>query len=319
MSTPFRDAAGIPVNPRVPVLTYSPVPFAVPGRPVPLEIKVSAPATGLGLPVILLSHGHGSSNYISSLYGYGPLVDFWAAHGFVVIQPTHLDATMLALREAQDPDAPLYSRSRVEDMHYLLDHLDVIEATVPGLAGRIDPTRIAAAGHSLGGHTVGMLLGQTAGNPDGTRLNQADDRIKAGVLFAPPGLGRDVAEFAGTHYPIVGTTEFGGMTTPALIVAGDQDANPMFSARSDWRSDAYRLSPAPKCLLTVFGAGHMLGGISSWDAAETTDENPERVAMIRALAWAYLRSQLFPGDTSWADAQTALEASAEPLGRVESK
>jgi predicted dienelactone hydrolase len=62
----------------------------VPGRAVQVEAKVSAPETGSGLPVILLSHGHGRSVF-SSMLGYGPLVDFWAAHGFAVIQPTHLD------------------------------------------------------------------------------------------------------------------------------------------------------------------------------------------------------------------------------------
>jgi predicted dienelactone hydrolase len=31
----------------------------------------------------VFSHGFGSS-----LDGYGPLADFWAAHGFVVIQPS---------------------------------------------------------------------------------------------------------------------------------------------------------------------------------------------------------------------------------------
>ncbi|MFC4504694.1 MULTISPECIES: hypothetical protein [Streptomyces] len=37
------------------VSTYSPVVFDVPGRPVPLELKVSAPSAGSDLPVILLS------------------------------------------------------------------------------------------------------------------------------------------------------------------------------------------------------------------------------------------------------------------------
>ena len=40
---------------------------------------------GSGLPVILLSHGHGPSNNLSSLNGYAPLANLWAAHGFAVI------------------------------------------------------------------------------------------------------------------------------------------------------------------------------------------------------------------------------------------
>ena len=43
-------------------------------------------------------------------------------------------------------------------MTHILDQLDVIERTVPQLAGRIDPTKIALAGHSLGGSVVWALL-----------------------------------------------------------------------------------------------------------------------------------------------------------------
>ncbi|MFB5673792.1 hypothetical protein ACE3NQ_20155 [Paenibacillus terreus] len=108
MSKPFTEAAGIPVSDPTPVMTFSPVVLSVPGRIVDLQIKVSAPSTGSNLPVILLSHGHGPSNFLSSFHGYGPLANFWAAHGFVVIQPTHLDSKMLGLRESDNPEASLY-------------------------------------------------------------------------------------------------------------------------------------------------------------------------------------------------------------------
>ena len=58
-----------------------------PDRPVPLEVRVSAPAAGTNLPVVVFSHGNGWN-----LDGYSPLTAFWASHGFVVIQPTHLDS-----------------------------------------------------------------------------------------------------------------------------------------------------------------------------------------------------------------------------------
>ncbi|MET8862801.1 hypothetical protein ABZW11_07570 [Nonomuraea sp. NPDC004580] len=53
-------------------------------------------------------------------------------------------------------------------------------------------------------------------------------------------------------------------------------------------------------------AEHRLGGISTFHAAETTDENPDRVAAVRALIWAYLRSELYPGDPAWTLATEAL-------------
>ncbi len=202
MSTPFTEAGGIPVADPTPVTTFSPVVLPVPGRAVDLRLKVSAPATGSDLPVILLSHGHGPSNFVSSLHGYGPVVDFWAARGFVVLQPTHLDSMALGLREADDPDAPLYWRSRAEDMRFVLDHLDDVEAAVPGLGGRLDRSRIAAVGHSMGGHTVGMLCGLRVTDPaDGSEVDLADDRVKVGVLMAPPGRGEDLAATASELYP----------------------------------------------------------------------------------------------------------------------
>jgi fermentation-respiration switch protein FrsA (DUF1100 family) len=253
------------------------------------------------------------------MLGYGPLVDFWASHGFAVIQPTHLDSGMLGLREAADPDAPLYPRSRAEDMRHILDGLDEIEEAVPGLAGRLDRSRIAVAGHSLGGHTACVLLGMRFVDPiDGSVVDLKDGRVTSGVVLAAPGNG-ELSEWASKNYPVLRHTDFSTMTGQALVVAGDKDLNPMFSDRLSWRWDAYTQSPGPKALLTLFGAEHILGGVSGYDAAEAADENPERVATLRAMAWAYLRSTLYPGDPAWDDAVAALRGSADPLGKVESK
>jgi|ERR1035438_7233806 predicted dienelactone hydrolase len=133
-----------------PVLSIAPVVLPAPGRAVDLQVRVSAPVTGSQLPIILLSHGHGISNHLSSLNGYGPLANFWAARGFVVIQPTHLDSKTLSLG-SDDPEAPLYWRTRAKDMSFILDHLDLIEAAVPQLRGRMDRSKVAVVGHSLGG------------------------------------------------------------------------------------------------------------------------------------------------------------------------
>lgn len=313
-------AAGT-AGPAAPVLSVSPVVLPAPGRAVDLQVRVSAPVTGSELPVILLSHGAGHSNNLSSLNGYGPLASFWAAHGFAVIQPTHLDSATLGLRDADDPEAPLYWRSRAEDMTRILDQLDVIEAAVPQLPGRLDRSKVGAAGHSMGGQTVSMLLGARLTDPrDGTEVNLAEPRIKAGVLFSAPGRGDALSEFAAKNYSFLSTMDFSTMTTPALVVAGDKDASPHLTvAGPDWHADPYVLSPGPKSLLTLFGAEHGLGGISGYDAAETTDENPGRVAAVARLTWAYLRTELCPGDGAWQAACDALTAEASPLGRVESK
>ncbi|MEV0037087.1 chlorophyllase [Streptomyces sp. NPDC050804] len=314
------DAIDIVSSP-TPVLSVGPVVLPAPGRAVDLEVRVSAPVTGNDLPVILLSHGHGYSNNLSSMNGYAPLANFWAAHGFVVIQPTHLSSRTLSLDPAT-PGAPLYWRSRAEDMKRVLDRLDVIEATVPQLLGRLDRSKVAVAGHSMGGHTASLLLGARLTDPhDGTEVNLAEPRIKAGVLLAAPGRGGDaLSAFAAENYSFFSTTDFSQMTTPALVVAGDKDASAHLTVRGpDWHTDPYFLSPGPKSLLTVFDAEHGLGGVSGYDVAETTDENPERVSAVQRLTWAYLRTELYPADSAWQAARDALAAGPNPLGRVESK
>lgn len=314
-------AGNIPVSAPTPVVSVSPVVLSAPGRAVDLQMRVSAPTTGSGLPIILLSHGQGGSNHLSSLNGYGPLVNFWAAHGFVVIQPTHLSSRTLSL-DLKTPGAPLFWRSRAEDMKRILDGLDVIEASVPEITGRLDASRVAVAGHSFGGHTAGMLLGARLTDPeDGTEVDQSEPRIKAGILLAAPGNGgADLSAWATEHVPFFQHPSFQEMTTPALVVAGDKDTSPHLTVRgADWHADPYFLSPGPKCLLTLFGAEHGLGGISGYDAAETTDENPERVAAVQSLTWSYLRTALYPEDPSWPAACAALRDNPNPIGQVECK
>jgi predicted dienelactone hydrolase len=207
-------------------------------------------------------------------------------------------------------------------MTRILDQLDVIEAAVPQLPGRLNHDKVAVAGHSMGGHTASLLLGARLTDPDeGTEVNLAEPRIKAGVLLAAPGRGGDaVTEFVAENYSFFSTMDFSKMTTPTLVVAGDKDASTHLTVRGpDWHADPYFLSPGPKSLLTLFDAEHGLGGVSGYDVAETTDENPERVAAVQRLTWAYLRTALHPGDSAWQAARDALTADPDPLGRVESK
>ncbi|MFB5674867.1 alpha/beta hydrolase family protein [Paenibacillus terreus] len=296
------------------VISVKPIVLSAPGRGEDLQVRVSAPVTGNELPIIVFSHGFGWS-----MDGYAPLVDFWAAHGFVVIQPTHLDSRTLNL-PPEDPRTPLIWRIRVEDLKRILDQLDLIEASVPGLSGRLDRSRIAVAGHSWGGQTASTLLGARVLNADGTPgEDMSDSRIKAGVLLATTGKGgADLSPFAAEHFPFMNPS-FAEMTTPTLVVAGDHDQSQLSTRGPDWFTDPYFLSPGSKDLLTLFGAEHMLGGISGYDVKETTDESPERVALIQRLTWAYLRSALNLDDSSWPAARAALEESANPLGRIESK
>jgi hypothetical protein len=109
------------------------------------------------------------------------------------------------------------------------------------------------------------------------------------------------------------------MTTPTLVVVGDSDISPHLTVRgADWHADPYFLSTGPKCLLTLVGGHHGFGGVSGYDVAETTDESPERLAVVQRLTWTYFRSTLYPKDPAWSTACAALEGLGA-LGRVECK
>ena len=311
-------AADIPVNAPEAIISFSPVVLPAPGRPADLQLRVTVPSTGDSLPIILFSHGQGRSNSLSSLEGYAPLCEFWAAHGFAVLQPTHLSSAFLGLKAPEGQE--LFLQERATDMVRILDQLDRIEAAVPGLQGRLDRTRVAVAGHSAGAFTATLLLGASNTDPrDGSTWYKPETRIKAGVVLAGIGNGgADISEFGKTLVPFYGA-DFSKMKTPALVVYGDEDVSPHLTVRgADWHADSYALAPGPKDLLTLKGAKHGLGGVSGWDAGETLDESPERLGVVQRMTWAYLKSQLYEGDGVWVKASEALKG-LEGQGDIESK
>ncbi|KAI0884190.1 alpha/beta-hydrolase [Annulohypoxylon maeteangense] len=311
-------AKEIPINSATPVYTFSPIVLPFPDRLKNLEVKVTFPSTGTALPIVIISHGQGQSNHLNSLEGYTPLAEFWAAHGFIVVQPSHLSGKYYSL------DAPkgqeYHWQDRSQDIIRVLDSLDAIEAAVPALAGRLDKKQIAIAGHSLGAWTAAIALGAKNISPfDGVVTSLGDSRIKAGVVLTGTGkAGDNLSEMGRRMVPFYGP-DYDEMHTPALIVCGDEDVSPHFTPRgADWHADPYFLSPGPKDLLWIKGAKHGLGGVSGWDAKETEDEGPQRLAAVQRLTTAYLRSALYPGDGAWEEAVKALALHAE-LGSVESK
>lgn len=299
-----------------PTISIRPVTLPAPDRGDDLEVRVSAPTAGQDLPVVLFSHGFGWS-----MDGYGPLADFWAAHGFVVIQPTHLDSTSLGLAP-DDPRTSRIWRYRIEDLTRVLDEFHRVEAAVPGLAGRVDRDRIAATGHSWGATTASALLGaRVVDQGDEAGEDMSDPRVTAGVLLAVAGTGGDdLTPFAAEHFPFMNPS-FAELSTPTLVVAGDHDQSLLSVRGPDWWTDAYTQSPGAHALLTLFGAEHSLGGIPHYAAAtEMTDaESPELLAFVQRVTTAYLRHALGLGDDDWARVQVDLEGDAQPLGRLESR
>ncbi|MFD2250358.1 putative dienelactone hydrolase [Pseudochelatococcus lubricantis] len=97
-------------------------------------------------PLVVLSHGYGGSwrnlNWLA-----GELV----AEGYAVAAPDHPGTTTFD----RDPTRAATLWERPRDLSRTIDAV----LRDPALAGRIDPDRIAAIGHSLGGWTVAALAG----------------------------------------------------------------------------------------------------------------------------------------------------------------
>lgn len=258
---------------------------ADPARPVPLQVKVTAPVTGADLPVIVFSHGNQWS-----MDGYEPLVDRWAAAGFVVVQPTHLDSRRLGIG-FDDPQFEAIWRVRVDDLHAVLDHLGDILAEA-GLVERSDRSRVTLVGHSWGAQTVGCLLGARVFDEHGTPGESFKrDDVNVGVLIAATGTGDSLVPFALEHLSFM-KPDYSTMDTKALVIAGEKDQSKMSTRGPDWFLDAYDLSPAPKDLLVVADGEHTLGGIAGEAVSETTDTDPDRVVLVADAVSAYLLDAL---------------------------
>lgn len=277
------------------IVAVRPIAVAAPGRSVDLQVKVTAPLSGHDLPVIVFSHGNAWS-----LDGYGPLVDRWAAAGFIVVQPTHLDSRRNGIGW-DDPRFATIWRVRIADLHAVLDGLGAILLQAGDLATRVDRERIAVVGHSWGAQAAGALLGVRVFDADGVPGEDfSRPGVSVGALIAATGTGDTLTPFAAEHLPFM-RPDYSTMTTPALVVAGGKDRSQLSTRGPEWFTDAYHLSPSPKSLLTIAEGEHTLGGIAGEMVAETTDEDPARVALVADAVSAYLLDAFKLDGTAWTD------------------
>ncbi len=224
------------------------------GRDRNIGMKIYHPL-GLGgpLPVVLFSHGLGGSQW-----GYAYLGRYLAAHGYISIHCTHpgsdwllwdgkgIAMAMANLRKAQGD--PAIWRERPRDLRFILDQFAVLEQQAPAIAGRLDTSRIAVAGHSLGAYTALALGGLRPTLPEGP-VDLADPRPRAFVVMSPQGSG-------GFQQP----GAWAAITRPVLLLSGTEDEQPM--AGSDhglaWRMEAWNGIPeGVKSMLILDGATHM--------------------------------------------------------------
>jgi predicted dienelactone hydrolase len=242
------------------------------GRGKTLDVRINYPEGEGPFPVILFSHGAGSSKD-----DYQPLMREWASHGYVVLQVNHDDSG------SHDRQSRVQAwSSRPQDLSALIDHLDDIEAQVPGLRGKIDSKHIGAAGHSFGGQTMQMIGGYKMAGVESHR----EDRVKAVVLLAPPGGG-----------PGDSSRSWSEMRLPMLTIVGGADTG-RTGEGPVWRMDAYKNAPAQDDFaIVVDKADHLLGGISETRAGKPVPKTEDQLQLVYAATTSFFDAYL-KGDHS---------------------
>ena len=240
-----------------------------------VEISISYPTRGGPFPIVIFSHGYGSS-----FRAYEPLVSYWTSNGYVVIRPNHADNGQLQdlAREmnAAPPPQPQQQRGgrnpqqgvvvplvrdnpaekifereretqwndRAADIELVVNSLDKIEHDFNELIGKMDHSQIAVAGHGYGAFTALLAGGmKTFGKPP---LHISDSRIRAIVAFSPPGISTNrattVQSWSDIHIPV-------------LFMTGTNDRGANESENAEWRRESFDNSaPGDKYFVLINGA-----------------------------------------------------------------
>ena len=222
-----------------------------------LPVRISYPVGKTRFPVIVFSHGNGSKGDM-----YKGFTDYWASHGYVVIQPTHMDSTSLGFKTKRDNMKEMYQQmlqvtdTRRQDMSFIVDSLDLIETIVPDLEDKLDRTKLVAAGHSMGAATAMIVAGMTLLNPmDGYAETSDETRFKVLLMISDPGT-----------MALMPKEPWKGVRVPTLISTGTKDFSDVGSTRINAPfkykiPDSFTRSLSPHHYVLIEGADHYLGGL----------------------------------------------------------
>ncbi|MCG5453246.1 MULTISPECIES: alpha/beta hydrolase family protein [Micromonospora] len=188
-------------------------------RPLPVTIWYPASTDQVAagrFPVVVYSHGLDSLPEL-----HAGLTTRWAAAGFVVAAPAYPHTRQGAAHFTRAD-----VRHQPADAWRLIRYLgDLDRSPVDPLAGHLDLTSVAAAGHSAGGFTTSGMFSE--GHPA---------RLRAGIVIAGGGL----------------PGSFAGPAAPVLFVHGTADpVVPVTVGRA-----AYARTPGPAGFLSLLGQDH---------------------------------------------------------------
>lgn len=183
-----------------------------------LTTQVWAPAVPGRWPLVVFGHG-----YQVGPGPYAALLRAWAADGYVVAAP-EFPLSDQAVAGANLDEADIDNEPG--DLRFVIDSL---AAPTSAIAARIDPTRVAAAGHSDG----------------------AEAALFEAITPAPAGQPAVRAVIAMSVSPLPGTTHLAN--PPLLVTQGDADSINLLSQGQQ----TYGQATAPKYFLTLLGGGHL--------------------------------------------------------------
>jgi len=268
----FKTAPG-----SFPVQVANTIVFRVEEQGKDLPLRVTTPVGAGPFPVVVFSHGAASSKDL-----YTRVIDHWASHGYAAIQPTHIDSESLGFRFGSATPAQVLS-SRIGDMAFILDRLEAIaeKASVPG---RLDATKIAAAGHSFGGWIALIMAGLPVIMPDGSSRTFGDTRIKALVSYN--GVG---------PMDRVDNNGWKNVTVPVFASSGTNDPG----ATGDgilrpwrWRLGAYDFAGSQeKYAVSIALGDHYYGGLICREEAGGVPD-PQGLAYTNGASTAFLDAYL---------------------------
>jgi dienelactone hydrolase len=208
---------------------------SLPGRRLVTDLFVPSGAPG-PLPLVVFAHGWNSNPMV-----YEPLLAEWAQAGLLVAAPVFPDST------------DLYAGSPVSDYaDQALDLSFVITSLLHSSPARVDPTRIAVAGHSDGGTDVALLALDPA---------YADPRVRAIVCMSGE-LPSGVAPYA-----------VGALRASLLVAVGSNDEYGL-STRTPLVFQEARTSS--KAMIVEQGGDHLGSFVDATPAAAAMREETMR-------------------------------------------
>ena len=250
-----------------------------------LSLRISFPLSTDSIelyPVVIFSHGGRCSRD-----RYTDFAEHWASHGYIVIQPAHMDSSSIPPPDIRGMEMMNESvRTRRLDMRFILDEFDEIQKLVPEIDGRLDAEHVAASGHSLGGGTAMAVTGvvmedRRGGAPFGVN----DERFDALLLITNPG-----------NSPMMPEDPWRMASLPTFVATGTNDYSSLIRHIKKSESifkfpDDAVFSETPNHYLFVDDMNHYLGGLI---CKELEDDEPdyEAAEVINGVSTAFLDAYL---------------------------